>query len=80
MNYTTRLYERDEQGKFWPAGKYTFETRKRAIACLEHQVCDGICGLVTTPGFIAAYRNMTGDEALRVSSVKLFEDLKVERS
>jgi hypothetical protein len=42
MTFTTKLYERDEYGKFWPAGKYTWDSKKRAIANLEFNVCDGI--------------------------------------
>ncbi len=69
--YTVRLYEVDESGKYWPAGKYTFDTRKRATACLHHNICDGICGIVTTPDYVAAYAGMTYDEAYRVSPVKV---------
>ncbi len=73
MKFTTRLFERDENGKFWPAGKYTWDSLKRAVANLEHNVCDGISGIVTADGaYIAAYRGMTQDEAYRVSQVKIF--------
>jgi hypothetical protein len=73
MTFTTYLYERDEHDKLWPAGRFTFDTRKRAISCLEHQVCDGICGMVRSEGFgpIFAFKGMTEREALRVSPVKL---------
>lgn len=73
MTFVTRLYERDENGKFWPAGKYTWDSKKRAIANLEYNVCDGIAGLVTADNaYIAAYKGMSRDEAYRVSPVKIF--------
>lgn len=78
IGHTVRLYERDETGKFWPAGKYTFETSERALASLSFyatnetsEECGAICGIVTTPDYIAAYRGMTLEEALRVSPVKI---------
>ena len=73
MTFITRLYEKDEQGKFWPAGKQTWDTKKRAIANLAYNVCDGIAGIVLADNaYIAAYQGMTRDEAYRVSPVKIF--------
>lgn len=73
MTFTTRLYERDEQGKFWPAGKVVWSSAKRAIENLEFHVCDGISGIVTADNaYIAAYRGMSKGEAYRVSPVKIF--------
>jgi len=74
MNYTVRLYERDENTqRFWPAGQYTYDSLKKAIRSLEYYTTNegGICGLVTTTGFIAAYKGFSEREALRVSPVKL---------
>jgi hypothetical protein len=73
MTFTTKLYERDEQGKFWPAGSVVWSSRKRAIQSLEFHVCDGIAGIVVADGaYIAAFKGMTAAEAYRVSPVKIF--------
>lgn len=72
MVFVTRLYEKDENGKFWPAGQVAWSSAKRAIKHLEHNICDGISGIVTTKGYIAAYAGMSRDEAYRVSPVKIF--------
>lgn len=63
MPYIVNLYEREGK-KFWGAGQFVFDTRKRAIACLEHQVCEGICGLVHNKSVVFAFRGMSEHEAL----------------
>lgn len=76
-HYTVYLYERDEQGKFWPAGTYTYPNMlKRAIRHLESAVTPemtDICGMIRTPEMIYSFRNMTAQEAMRVSPVKVIK-------
>jgi hypothetical protein len=73
-HYTVRVYERDEQGKFWPAGSWTYDRPKQADRQLAYFCSDEgqLCGMVTTPNGIRTYLGMTRDEALRVSSDKRF--------
>jgi len=73
MTFITKLYEKDEQGKFWPAGSVAWPSKKRAIANLDFHVCDGIAGIVLADNnYIAAFKGMTAQEAYRVSPVKIF--------
>lgn len=70
-NHTVRLYEKDERGLFWPAGKYTYRTLGEAMRALwGYHTNTGLSGLVTTPEYIKFYLGMSRDEAMRVSPVK----------
>jgi hypothetical protein len=70
VNYTLRLYEKDERGQYWPAGQYTFDTRSKAVTSLSKMTGAGISGIITTRDFVTAYAEMTFIEAQRVSPVK----------
>ena len=71
--YTVYLYERDELGKFWPCGKYTFDSLKRAEKTLDYYATEAgnVQGMIRTPDYIVSFKYMTREEALRVSPVKL---------
>ena len=73
MNFTVRLYERDEHGRFWPEGQYTFDTRSKAVTSLKGYIADGHSGIVTTPEKLVTFGGMSQSEALRVSPVKVIE-------
>lgn len=77
--YTVYLYERDEQGKFWPAGQYSYpDMLKRATRHLESAVTPemlDICGMIRTPNTIYSFRNMTAEEAIRLSPVKILRGM-----
>lgn len=74
MAYITRLYEKDENGKFWPAGSVAWSSLKRAKQNLDFHTTEegGISGLILRDNaYIVGYKGMTEAEALRVSPVKL---------